>query len=164
MKLNPEDAEFFHSNMGGYVKEYEATTETQKYGVPLTFTNGAMSANTAVDCKKIKQAEFTGSTSGNADFCYTTKGAAKLILSFNLRVEQQFEVPLRHLSRVADCKQMFPSGKDYILSLHKAKEDFYSLVQIVTYLVISFCNWLVVKSMYLLWNCSQRSKMRKGKK
>ena len=45
-------------------------------------------------------------------------------MSSNLGVEQQFEVPLRHLSRVADCIQMFPSGKDYILSLYKAKENF----------------------------------------
>ena len=29
MNQNPEDAGFFHSNMGGYVKEYEATTEVQ---------------------------------------------------------------------------------------------------------------------------------------
>ena len=98
--------------------------KTQKYGVPLTFTNGAVSANTAVNYKKIKQVEFTGGTSGNADFCYTTNGAAKLATSFNLGVEQQFEVPLCHLSGVADCKQMFPSGKDYILSLYKVKEDF----------------------------------------
>ena len=124
MNLNPEDAEFFYSNMGSYVKEYEATTEMQKYGVPLAFTNGAVLANTTVNYKKIKQAEFTGSTSSNVDFHYTTKEAAKLATSFNLGVEHQFEVPLCHLSRVADCKQMFPSGKDYILSLYKAKEDF----------------------------------------
>ena len=124
MNLSPEDAEFFYSNMGGYVKEYEATTEMQKYGVPLAFTNGAVSANTTVNYKKIKQAKFTGGTSSNVDFHYTTKRAAKLATNFNLGVEQQFEVPLRHLSRVADCKQMFPSGKDYILSLYKAKEDF----------------------------------------
>ena len=93
MNFNPEDAEFFFSNMGGYVKEYEATTETQKYGVPLAFTNGAMSANATVNYKKIKHAEFTGSTSSNADFRYTTKGAAKLATSLNLGVEQQFEVP-----------------------------------------------------------------------
>ena len=125
MNLNPEDAEFFHNNMGSYVKEYEATTEMQKYGVPLTFTNRAVSANATVNYKKIKQAEFRGGTSSNADFRYSvTQGAAKLAMSFNLGVEQQFEVPLCHLSRVADCKQMFPSGKDYILSLYKVKEDF----------------------------------------
>ena len=61
-----------------------------------------MSANTTVTYKKIKQAEFTGGTSGNADFRYITKGAAKLATSFNVGVEQQFEVPLHHLSRVAD--------------------------------------------------------------
>ena len=112
----------------------------QKYGVPLAFTNGAMLANTTVNYKKIKQAEVTGSTSSNVDFHYTTKGAAKLATSFNLGVEQQFEVPLRHLCRVADCKQMFPSGKEYILSLYKERKIFYSLVQIMTYLVMSFYN------------------------
>ena len=31
MNLNPEDVEFFYSNMVSYVKDYEATLETQKY-------------------------------------------------------------------------------------------------------------------------------------
>ena len=71
------------------------------------------------------QAQFTaGSTGGaNENYQYTTKGAAKLAASFHNGQERHFEVPLRHLCRLAKCKQIFPSGK-YFITLHNAKESF----------------------------------------
>ena len=90
----------------------------------MSFNNGAFSENTTVDYKKFSEVQFSEDTGGNVKFCYTTKGVAKLATSFNLGVEKQFEVPLFYLSRIADCKQMFPAAKDYVLSLYKSKEDF----------------------------------------
>ena len=57
------------------------------------------------------QSQFTaGSTGGaNENYQYTTKGAAKQAASFHNGQERHFEVPLRHLSRLAKCKQIFPS-------------------------------------------------------
>ena len=38
--------------------------------------------------------------------------------------EVHFEVPLKRLCRIAKCKQMFPAGKKYFITLYKAKESF----------------------------------------
>ena len=60
----------------------------------------------------------------NRDFRYTVKGAAKLATSLNNGQEVHFEVPLRHICRLAKCKQIFPTGKKYYITLHKAKKSF----------------------------------------
>ena len=52
------------------------------------------------------------------------KGAAKLAISLNSGQEVHFEVPLRHICRLAKCKQIFSAGKKYYITLHKAKESF----------------------------------------
>ena len=51
-------------------------------------------------------------------------GAAKLTNKFNNGQELQFEVPLRRICRVANCKQMFPAGKKFFITLFKTHESF----------------------------------------
>ena len=70
------------------------------------------------------QAEFTGGTGANAGYAYTSTGAAKLTNKFNNGQELQFEVPLRRICRVANCKQMFPAGKKFFITLFKTHESF----------------------------------------
>ena len=115
MKMKPEEAAFKYSNLGGY-EEYDSKTSDQKYGVPIQF-NAATGATEQVAGKNYKQmteTQFTdGSTGGvNENYQYTTKGAAKLAASFHNGQERHFEVRLRHLRRLAKCKQIFPSGKN----------------------------------------------------
>ena len=52
-------------------------------------------------------------------------GAAKLTDKFNNGQEIQFEVPLRRICRIANCKQMFPAGKKFFITLYKAPESFF---------------------------------------
>ena len=88
---------------------------TQLHQVPITIANDGMIAATAgVNYKYITQAQFTGGTAreANANFAYTTKGAAKLANKFNNGQEVQLEVPLQRICRVANCQQMFPAGKN----------------------------------------------------
>ena len=51
-------------------------------------------------------------------------GAAKLTDKFNDGQEIQFEVPLRRICRIANCKKMFPAGKKFFITLCKAPESF----------------------------------------
>ena len=51
-------------------------------------------------------------------------GAAILTDKFNNGQEIQFEVPLRRICRIANCKQMFPAGKKFFITLYKAPESF----------------------------------------
>ena len=95
--------------------------------MPITIgKNGAIAQTAGANYKQMTLPEFTeGSTSGaNAGFRYTTKGAAELAAKFHLGAEVHFEVPLRRLCRVAKCKQMFPSGKKYFITLYKTKDSF----------------------------------------
>ena len=56
-------------------------------------------------------------------------GAAKLTDKFNNGQEIQFEVPLRRICRIANCKQMFPAGKKFFITLYKAPESFLLMCQ-----------------------------------
>ena len=115
-KMKPEEAAFKYSNLGGYYEDYDSTTANQKYGVPIQFKagTGAIEQVAGENYKQITQTQFTaGSTGGaNDNYQYTTKGAAKLAVSFHLGQEKHFEVLLRHLCRLAKCKQIFPSRKN----------------------------------------------------
>ena len=62
--------------------------------------------------------------SSKCNLYYTTSGAAKLADKFNAGAEVQLEVPLRRICRVANCQQMFPSGKKFFITLYKANESF----------------------------------------
>ena len=126
--MKPEDAAFKYSNLGGYHEDYDAKVSTQKYQVPIQINavSGAIEATMGVNYKQVTEEEFTEGNTGkaNADFKYTTKGAAKLVASLHNGKELHLEVPLRHISRLGKCKQMFPAGKRYYITLHKAKESF----------------------------------------
>ena len=61
--------------------------------------------------KEITRAQFTGGTDANANYAYMMSGAATLTDKFNNGQEIQFEVPLRRICHIANCKQMFPAGK-----------------------------------------------------
>ena len=120
-KVKPEDAAF------KYTEDYDAKTANQRYQVPITSGNNEAIAQTArANYKQMTLAEFTEGSGGsaNAGFGYTTKGAAELAGKSHLGAEVHFEVPLRRLCRVAKCKQMFPSGKKYFITLYKTKESF----------------------------------------
>ena len=127
-KMKPEEATFRYSNLGGYHEDYDAKLASQKYQVPIQInaTTGAIEPITRINYKQITQQHFTEGTTGqmNRDFRYTTKGAAKLATSLNNGQEVHFEVPLRLICRLAKCKQIFPAGKKYYITLHKAKESF----------------------------------------
>ena len=127
-KMKPEEAAFKYSNLGGYYEEYDSKMSDQKYGVPIQFNaaTGAIEQIAGKNYKQVTQTQFTaGSTGGaNENYQYTTEGAAKLAASFHNGQERHFEVPLRHLCRLAKCKQIFPSGKKYFITLHTAKESF----------------------------------------
>ena len=100
--------------MGGYEEKYDPTSATQRYQVPITIGNdGTITATAGHNYKEITRAEFTGGTDANADCAYTMSGAAKLTDKFNNGQEIQFEVPLRRICRIANCKQMFPAGKKF---------------------------------------------------
>ena len=126
-KVKPEDAAFKYTNLGGYTEDYNAKTANQRYQVPVTIgNNGAITQTAGANYKQMTLAEFTEGSTGSADagFRYTTKDAAELAAKFHLGAEVHFEVPLRRLCRVAKCKQMFPSGKKYFITLYKIKESF----------------------------------------
>ena len=55
--------------------------------------------------------------------------AAKLTDKFNNGQEIQFEVPLRRICHIANCKQMFPAGKKFFITLYKAPESFLLMFQ-----------------------------------
>ena len=99
--------------MGGYEEKYDATLTTQRYQVPITIqNNGTIATAAGADYKTMTHAQFIGGTNANNNFAYTTSGAAKLTDKFNNGQELQFEVPLRRICRTANCKQMFPAGKN----------------------------------------------------
>ena len=125
-KVKPEEAAFKNSSLGGYHENYVAQTAVQKYQLPITINKatGAIGATAGVNYKQITQAQLTGGTGANNNFRYTTKGAAAFAAKFHQGQEVHFEVPLRCLCRIAKCKQMFPAGKKYFITLHKAKESF----------------------------------------
>ena len=126
-KTTPEDAEAKYSNLGGYVKDFDSTLSTQKHQVPVApDADGVMQPIAAVDYKTITRTEFLEGTGGqpNAGYRYTTKGAASLSDKFNNGEEVHFQVPLRRICRLAKCKQMMPSNKDFFITLHKMKESF----------------------------------------
>ena len=125
-KIKHEEAAFKYSNLGGYHKNYDALTAGQKYQLPITVNaaTGAIGATAGINYKQITQAQLTGETGANNNFRYTTKGAAALAATFHQGQEIHFEVPLRRLCRIAKCKQMFPGGKKYFMTLHEAKESF----------------------------------------
>ena len=126
-KVKPEDAAFKYTNLGGYTEDCDAKTANQRYQVPITIgNNGAITQTAGVNYKQMTLAEFTEGSGGgaNAGFGYMTKGAAELAAKFHLGAEVHFKVPLRLLCRVAKCKQMFPSGKKYFITLYKTKESF----------------------------------------
>ena len=56
-------------------------------------------------------------------------GAATLTDKFNNGQEIQFEVPLRRICHIANCKQMFPAGKKFFITLYKAPESFLLMCQ-----------------------------------
>ena len=117
---------FKYSSLGGYHENYDATTANQKYQLLITINTatGGIEATAGINYKQITQAQLTGGTGANNNFQYTTKGAAALAAKFHQGQEVHFEVPLRHLCRIAKCKQTFPSLKKYFITLHKAKESF----------------------------------------
>ena len=78
MNLTPENADFFYTNMGGYVKDYEPTLESQKYQVQLEFNNGIIGPAAGANYHQITEAQFTGGTGANVGYRYTTKGASQL--------------------------------------------------------------------------------------
>ena len=125
-KLKPEDAAFKYTNLGGYHESFNPTTENQKYQLSITINTatGAITPTVGANYKQMTQAQFTGGKSANNNFRYTTRGAAALAAKFHVGQEVHFEVPLRCLCRIAKCKQMFPTGNKYFLTLHKAKESF----------------------------------------
>ena len=111
----PEDAVFKYSNLGGYEENYESKLATQLHQLPITTANdGMIAATTGINYKEMTRVQFIEGTAGqgNANFAYTTKGAAKLADKFNAGQEVQLEVPLRRICRVANCQQMFPAGKN----------------------------------------------------
>ena len=124
-KIKLEDAAFKYSNLGGYHEDYDAKLANQKYQVPIqtNAVSGAVEAMTGLNYKQVTQQEFTEGTTGtaNANFKYTTKGAAKLAASLHNDKELHLEVPLKH---ILEWKQIFPAGKRYYITLHKVKESF----------------------------------------
>ena len=93
----PEDAVFKYSNLGGYEENYDSKLVTQLHQVPITIANDRTIAATAgANYKLMSRAQFIEGTAGeaNANFAYTTKGAAKLADKFNAGQEVQLEVPL----------------------------------------------------------------------
>ena len=110
--VKPEEAIYKYQNLGGYEEKYDPTAATQRYQVPITIGNdGTITATAGCNYKEITRTQFTEGTGANADYAYTTSGAAKLTDKFNNGPEIQFEVPLRSICRIANCKQMFPAGK-----------------------------------------------------
>ena len=107
-----EDAFYKYRNLGGYEEKYDATLTTQRYQVPIAIQNdGTIATAAGADYKTMTRAQFIGGTNANNNFAYTTSDAAKLTDKFNNGQELQFEVPLRRICRIANCKQMFPAGK-----------------------------------------------------
>ena len=126
----PEDAAFKYSNLGGYEEKYDSTIATQLHQVPITIGNtGAITATAGADYKRITEVQFKNGTDANANYAYTTSGAAKLADKFNNGAEVQLEVPLRRICRVANCQQMFPAGKKFFITLYKADESFLFVCQ-----------------------------------
>ena len=123
--VKPEEAVYKYQNLGGYEEKYDPTSATQRYQVPITIGNdGTITATAGRNYKEITRAQFTGGTDANANYAYTTSGAATLTDKFNNGQEIQFEVPLRRICRIANCKQMFPAGKKFFITLYKAQESF----------------------------------------
>ena len=124
----PEAVDAKYSNMGGYSKDYDSTLESQKYQVPVEINaaTGAMQpiAGNEHDYRRITETAFKEGTGINADFRYTTKGAAALSDKFNNGAEVHFQVPLRRICKYAQCDQMSPAEKDFYITLHKMKESF----------------------------------------
>ena len=107
------------------MKKYDPTSATQRYQVPITIDNdGTITATADHNYKEITRAQFTGGTATNANYAYTTSGTATLTDKFNNGQEIQFEVPLRRICRIANCKQMIPAGKKFFITLYKAPESF----------------------------------------
>ena len=94
--------------------------------IQINADTGAIEPIMGVNYKQVTEQHFTEGTTGqmNRGSRYTTKGAAKLATSLNNGQEVHFEVLLRHICRLAKCKQMFLAGKRYFITLHKAKESF----------------------------------------
>ena len=123
--VKPEEAVYKYQSLGGYDEKYDPTSATQRYQVPITIGHdGTITATAGRNYKEITRAQFTGGTDTNANYAYTTSGAAKLTDKFNNGQEIQFEVPLRRICRIANCKQMFPAGKKFFIRLYKAPESF----------------------------------------
>ena len=98
MNTTPENAEAKYSTLGGYVKDYDSTLASQKYQVPVApDADGVMqpTAGGGNDYQTIQRTHFLEGTAGqpNANFRYTTKGAAALSDKFNNGAEVHFQVP-----------------------------------------------------------------------
>ena len=128
--VKPEEAVYKYQNLGGYEEKYDPMSATQRYQVPITIGNDeTITATAGRNYKEITRAQFTGGTDTNANYAYTTSGAAKLTDKFNNGQEIQFEVPLRRICHIANCKQMFPAGKKFFITLYKAPESFLLMCQ-----------------------------------
>ena len=123
--VKPEEAVYKYQNLGGYEEKYDLTATTQRYQVPITIGNdGTITATAGRNYKEITRTQFAGGTGTNTDYAYMTRGAASLTDKFNNGQEIQFEVPLRRICHIANCKQMFPAGKKFFITLYKAPESF----------------------------------------
>ena len=134
MNTTPENAEAKYSTLGGYVKDYDSTLASQKYQVLVApDADGVMqpTAGGGNDYRTIQRTHFLEGTAGqpNANFRYTTKGAAALSDKFNNGAEVHFQVPLCRICRLARCEQMLPANKDYYITLHKMRESFLMVCQ-----------------------------------
>ena len=128
--VKPEEAIYKYQNLGGYEEKYDPTSPTQRYQIPITIgIDGTITATAGHNYKEITRAQFTGGTATNANYAYTTSGAAKLTDKFNNGQEIQFEVPFRRICRIANCKQMFPAGKKFFVTLYKTPESFLLMCQ-----------------------------------
>ena len=126
----PEDAAFKYSNLGGYEEKYDSTSATQLHQVPITIgNNSAITATAGANYKQITRTQFINGSAPNATYTHTTSGAAKLADKFNAGAEVQLEVPLRRICRVANCQQMFSSGKNFSLPCTKQMNLSYSHVK-----------------------------------
>ena len=116
--VKPEEAVYKYQNLGGYEEKYDPTAATQRYQVPITIGNdGTITATAGRNYKTITRTQFIGGTGTNANYAYMMNSTATLTHKFNNGQEIQFEVPLRRICRIANCKQMFPAGKKFFITL-----------------------------------------------
>ena len=103
--VKPEEAIYKYQNLGGCEEKYDPTAATQSYQVPITTGNdGTITATAGRDYKTITRTQFIGGTGPNTNYAYTMSGAATLTDKFNDGQEIQFEVPLRRICHIANCK------------------------------------------------------------